>query len=108
MFPVRDKWYDIGLHIGLTCGDLDIIKAQYRDDFKDCLREMLKLRLSRAKPLNVAGIVLALQKTGAEDIAVQFKEKHCHSLIEGQNHAYTLNTYPAMGQYILAADLAMS
>ena len=62
LFPVRDKWYDIGLRIGLTCGDLDVIKAQYRDDFKDCLREMLKLRLSRARPLNAADVIAALRK----------------------------------------------
>ena len=49
LYPVRRKWYDIGIELGLKIGELDNIKAAY-SDHGECLTEMLKLWLKSTNP----------------------------------------------------------
>ena len=49
LYPVRRKWYDIGIELGLKVGELDNIKAAY-SDHRECLTEM-KVWLRSTHPL---------------------------------------------------------
>ena len=44
LYPVRSKWYDIGIELELKVEELDRIKAAFTDH-RECLTEMLKLWL---------------------------------------------------------------
>ena len=50
LYPLRRKWYDIGIELGLKIGELDNIKAAY-SDHGECLTEMIKLWLKSTNPL---------------------------------------------------------
>lgn len=46
LYPVRAKWYDLGLGLGVCADDLDAIRKDSTTS-GECLREMLKLWLSK-------------------------------------------------------------
>ena len=46
LYPVRAKWYNLGLALHIHPDDLDAIRSQISSSHDDCLREMLKLWLS--------------------------------------------------------------
>ena len=50
LYPVRDKWYNIGLQLRVPVVDLQRIESEYKNDHSTCLRQMLIkwLELGRA------------------------------------------------------------
>ena len=50
LYPLRRKWYDIGIELGLRVGELDTIHAA-GIDHGECLIKMLKLWLKSINPL---------------------------------------------------------
>ena len=71
LYPVRRKWYDIGIELGLKVGELDNIKASY-SDHGECLTEMIKLWLKSTVPLptwKVLGVTLKTAPVGEVEIA---------------------------------------
>jgi len=59
LHPVRAKWYDIGLQLGLRSGDLDAINKDSPIDCSASCREMLKRWLAGSLDLHcVTGIPL--------------------------------------------------
>ncbi len=57
---VRADWYDIGLALNLTPGDLDAIKGPYKDP-KECLRETIKEWLNTSPDPSWKAIAQALR-----------------------------------------------
>lgn len=50
LFPVRWKWYHIGIELGLKVGELATIRAN-NADIEDCLTAMLTLYLKSTDPV---------------------------------------------------------
>ena len=50
LHPVRAKWYNLGLQLEISVGDLEAIQQEHRRA-EDCLREMLVKWLKRVNPL---------------------------------------------------------
>ena len=60
LHPVRPKWYEIGLQLGLPSGDLDTIRDN--DSDAQCRnREMLKLWLANAECPTLEALSRALR-----------------------------------------------
>ena len=45
LYPIRLKWYDLGIELDLPGEELDEIKSKNRDDYGACLRDMITARL---------------------------------------------------------------
>ena len=58
LHPVRSKWYEIGLQLGLPSGDLDAIRDKNSDAHN---REMLKQWLADAQRPTLKAISTALR-----------------------------------------------
>jgi hypothetical protein len=50
LYPVRRKWYKIGIELGLNVDELDTISANHRADLDECLIEMIKVWLRSIDP----------------------------------------------------------
>lgn len=50
LFPARNKWYDIGVELGLEVPFLDAIRSNHRGVPPDCLTSMLANYLKRFYP----------------------------------------------------------
>ena len=50
LFPVRRKWYKIGIELGLKVGELDTISASSADH-DECLIAMIKVWLKSIDPI---------------------------------------------------------
>ncbi len=61
LYPAVNKWYYIGLGLGLRPYVLKAIATKQRDDSLDCLREMLITRLEMEK-LSKEELIQSLQK----------------------------------------------
>ena len=62
LFPVRAKWYNFGLGLGLSSDDLDAIKnSEHCEGPDNCLREVLKGWLSTKNP-EKADLINALRQ----------------------------------------------
>ena len=62
VYSVHLKWYNFGLALNLQSATLDAIRIKYREDPRDCLREMIIARLKLENPLMWRGIIRALRK----------------------------------------------
>ena len=51
LYPVRRKWYNIGIELGLKADELDTISAKHSADHGECLIEMIKLWLKSIDPI---------------------------------------------------------
>ena len=60
LHPVRGKYYDIGLQIGVRSSEIQCIKAEH-SQLQDCLREVLIARLNMTEALTWDDIVRALR-----------------------------------------------
>lgn len=49
LYPIRFKWYSLGIQLNLNAAELDIIRSKYVDP-GDCLIEMIKLWLKFCEP----------------------------------------------------------
>ena len=75
LFPVRTKWYDIGLMLGVRMDILDNIRQSETYDVGRCLRMML----GYAPGLTWKRIVDALKSVAVseERLAITLSEKYC-------------------------------
>ena len=79
LYPVRSKWYDIVIELGLKVGELDNIKS----DHGECLREMLKLWLKSINPIptwEALGDALRAEPVDEKEIAAQLQGMVVRSL----------------------------
>ncbi|XP_019857115.1 PREDICTED: uncharacterized protein LOC109585464 [Amphimedon queenslandica] len=76
------KWKTLGVHLGLYHTTLEAIKADYRS-VKDCLMECMAAWLKGEDKVREKGgpswssLATALEKIGANDIAINIKAKYC-------------------------------
>ena len=85
LISAHNKWYNLGLALGLPSSTLDSIKAQY-DSTKDCLREMLKEWLKRTNPIpSWRATVEGLRDVTVEEnqLAEEVEKKYCSSASAG-------------------------
>ena len=61
LYPVRAKWYNLGLGLGISCNDLDAIKKDCKEDTGECLKGVLKLWLRSQHP-GIADLIESLSK----------------------------------------------
>lgn len=45
LYPIRHKWYNLGIELDIPADELDVIKSQNRDDYGECLRDMIAARI---------------------------------------------------------------
>ena len=55
-FGARDKWFNIGLALGIKFSTLKSIKTREQHDNDECLREMLAHRIQSGGPLTWADL----------------------------------------------------
>ena len=55
LYDARDKWFNIGLALGIKFNTLKSIKRE-QPDYDDCLREMLAHRIQSGGPLTWADL----------------------------------------------------
>ena len=75
---VADEWEDVGIQLDIDDGKLKQINADKGGDSKACLREMLRVWLSRvAPPPSWSAMADALNTLGHEDIATHLRTRYC-------------------------------
>ena len=87
VYDIGPQWYNLGLALGLLADELDNIKALHRDNPSECLREMLRLWLSKTSIKSTRQTLIdALRErtVRAEDLADELKVKYV-------SHAKSLN-----------------
>ena len=75
LYPIRRKWYDIGIELGLDIDMLDTLKSMHSDP-KDCLTEMLKVWLKSIEPpptWTALGDALSMDAVGESEFAKKSK-----------------------------------
>ena len=76
LYRVSDKWYNIGILLGIDPRKLDIIKTTENNPH-DCLREMLRIWLNEIfPPPSWAAIADAIEVLGEEILANQLRIKY--------------------------------
>ena len=85
---VRAKWYNIGVHLGVSVGTLKAIKEQYLNDPSDCLRETLTAWLKSSTPM-WSNIVDALNVGGEVRLAADLQHKYCSTQHIAATHQHT-------------------
>ena len=77
---IASKWYDVGLELDLSADELDAIKKANRDNPQDCLRDLLRLWLSRVdtKPTwRALSNALTSPAVNEQALADTIERKHC-------------------------------
>ena len=75
---VANEWEDIGIQLDIEEGRLKRIKMDNAGDSKACLREMLRVWLSRvAPPPSWSAMAEALDTLGHQDIATHLRSSYC-------------------------------
>ena len=75
---VANEWEDLGILLGINDGQLKQIKSDNAGDSKACLREMLRVWLSRVDPPpSWSAMADALDTLGHEDIATRLRSIYC-------------------------------
>ena len=76
---VADKWEDIGILLGIKDGQLKTIKSNDSKDSTSCLREMLRIWLSRVDPPpSWSAVTEATEFLGYEDLAAHLRSTYCN------------------------------
>ena len=74
-----DKWENIGVLLRIDDGQLRVIKSNNTSDSISCLREMLRIWLSRVDPPpSWSAIAGALERLGDENLATHLRSKYCN------------------------------
>ena len=74
---VADKWEDIGVLLGIKDGQLKAIKSNDAKDSTSCLREMLRIWLSRVgPPPSWSAIAEAVEFLGYENLAAHLRSEY--------------------------------
>ena len=75
---VANEWEDIGIELDIEEGQLKQIKSDHTGDSKACLREMLRVWLSRvAPPPSWSAMADTLDTLGYQDIATHLRSSYC-------------------------------
>ena len=78
---VANDWEDIGIQLDIEEGQLKQIKSDNAGECKKCLREMLRIWLSRVDPPpSWSDIAEALETLEYKDIATYLRTEYCHNL----------------------------
>lgn len=83
LYPMREKWYLLGIQLKIDIGTMNSIRAQYQNDPSDCLLQMLKEWLNQSSLLPTwESIVTSLISEHIEEteLAQTIIEKHCPHL----------------------------
>ena len=73
-------WYKLGLLLGISEDELDIIRYDCRDKYRDCEREMFKLWLHTDADASYKKLASALYAVGNSWWADRLCEEHGKSL----------------------------
>ncbi len=75
LYPVRLKWYEIGLNLGIHYRELNVIKKENCGDCSICLRETLIIRFETETP-TVNDFIKALESVTVDhkEVAKKLKE----------------------------------
>ncbi len=79
LWNVRNKWHDIGIELELSVMELGNVRDQHKDDFKECLGEMVAQWLKRSDPRPTwEALVEALEEptVGEEATALSLSKKY--------------------------------
>ena len=82
LYPVRGRWYNLGLQLQLSVADLQRIESEYKHDHGTCLRQMLIKWLETGKA-SWESLCEALQcpiVLGGDEnqaLVTKLKEKYC-------------------------------
>ena len=82
VYSVAVKWYDLGLELGISPDDLDVIKVAQKNMPTNCLLEVLKQWLSGVDPFPTwKALVTALcsPAIGEQQIAQALDSHYCKS-----------------------------
>lgn len=92
VYDIGPQWYNFGLALGLLADELDGIKSLHRDNPSECLREMLRLWLSKTSIKSTRKTLvdaLCERTVRAEDLADELKMKYAsHSKPMNHNHTH--------------------
>ena len=76
LYPIKLKWYDLGIELDIPGEELDEIKSKNRDDYGACLRDMIRVRLKfRDDPLTWGHLEAALQARAINELKLAEKGK---------------------------------
>ena len=75
MFEVAAHWFTLGVFLKIEFYSLETIQKDYRDQSKDCLREMLALWLKSGNA-SPGVLVQALRSAGMVVLAKKIAVKH--------------------------------
>ena len=80
---MASNWENIGILLNVDDGHLSKIKADYRGESGDCLREMLRVWLKKVDTLpSWKMIVEALGCLGEEKLSKELRERYCSMCIK--------------------------
>ena len=71
-----EDWYGLGLVLGISEHELDIIRHDYRDKHRDCRREMFKLWLRTDADASYKKLASALYAVGDGWSADRLSKEH--------------------------------
>ena len=96
---VKQKWYEIGLGLGLE-HKVDDIRQQYSDP-DVCLRETLRVELQDSYPTTWRNIVDALRSPGVAEsqLADELEAKCCPSEFTNNNKLLYFSEYNVVQHY---------
>ena len=74
LYPIKLKWYDLGIELDIPGEELDEIKSKNRDDYGACLRDMITVRLKfRDDPLTWGHLEAALKARAINELELAEK-----------------------------------
>ena len=82
LYPVRDKWYNIGLQLNVSVVELQRIESEYKNDHTTCLRQMLIkwLELGRANWRSLCEALQCPIVLGEDrSLATNLLQKYCET-----------------------------
>ena len=74
LYPIRLKWYDLGIELDVPGEELDEIKSKNKDDHGACLRDMITARLKfKDDPLTWGHLADALKARAINELELAEK-----------------------------------
>ena len=96
LYSVRAKWYNLGLRLGISCDDLDAIKKDCKEDTGDCLREVLKIWLSKNSLKSDLIEALESKTVRGNSLAVELLTWSTSSYVHQQTSPSNFNSVPSV------------
>ena len=74
LYPIKLKWYDLGIELDIPEEELDEIKSKNSDGYGACLRDMITARLKfRDDPLTWGHLADALEAKAIDELQLAGK-----------------------------------